>query len=211
MDEESLVTLSQRISSHIFVIFVFFLFLCLPECYPLVKDTESLFPSTKNIFIKYNSSNTTYEEFNSIKSKQTEVGTSIIHSGEAFDGYNIFQFRNFTNREYNFRITDMEGKIIQEFPGNNTFSYGHLINSTTLLLQTLGGLYFWNIENGHIQRFTFGSHHDISYNPRTKTFMTLKGPIVYQGQSPYRYDVIQEINFKGEIVWLLDTSTFIPF
>ena len=201
----------QRISTYIFLFFIFSVFLYRSESCLVVKDTESLLPVTKETLIQHDTSNTTYEESNLINLKQTEDGASIIHSGEAFDGYNIFQFRNFTYMEYDFRITNMEGKIIREFPGNNTFSYGHLINSTTLLLRTSGGLYFWNIENWNSQRFPIASHHDISYNPRTKTFMTLKETRVYNGDIPYRYDIIWEKNMAGEIIWELHTSSFIPF
>ncbi|MFW9903243.1 MAG: aryl-sulfate sulfotransferase [Candidatus Thorarchaeota archaeon] len=201
----------QRIPSHFVVIFVFFLFLHQSEYNFAVVDIESNFPKTKNISIQTHISNTTYEKPNLIKLNQAEDGVSVIHSGEAFEGYNIFQFRNFTDKKYDFRITDMEGNIIHEFPGNNTFSYGHVINSTTLLLRTTGGVYFWNIENWNSQRFVIGSHHDISYNPRTKTFMTLLETKVYNGQNPYRYDIIREVNMAGEVIWELHTNSFIPF
>ncbi|MFX0016658.1 MAG: aryl-sulfate sulfotransferase [Promethearchaeota archaeon] len=149
---------------------------------------------------------------NSIETNQEEEGVYVKYSGEALDGFNIFQFRNFTAYEYDFRITDMDGNIIKEFLGRNTFSYAHPVNSTTLLLVTSGRMYFWNIETGVNTTVPFTSHHDVSYNPQTKTFMTLKMTLVTSNTgNVYRYDIIEERNMIGDVIWELNTSTFIPF
>lgn len=199
--------------SQLLIFYILPIILLIPFSHQLgfelaVNDTKSLMHDSNDIFTSPQTSNTTSEDFFDLK--RTEDDAYVIYSGEAFDGYNIFQFRDFTKNEYDFRMTDMDGKIIHEFPGKNTFSYGHPINSTTLLLRTSGGVYFWNIEIGDSQIFPVGSHHDISYNPKTKTFMTLLETRVYRGQYPYRYDIIREVNMMGEVIWELNTSSFIP-
>ncbi|UCG03455.1 MAG: aryl-sulfate sulfotransferase [Candidatus Heimdallarchaeota archaeon] len=205
-----MVKLSQRFFSPILLIFLFILYINQSGSILNVNSTKLASSNSDNILLSDFTSNTTLKSYKDLE-KVSEDGTYVFHSEEAFDGYNFFQFRNFSKKEYNFRITDMEGKIIREFPGNNTFSYGHMINSTTILLYTTGGTYFWNIETGDYHRFPLGSHHDISYNPRTKTFMTMKESKVYQGQYAYRYDIIREVNMVGEIIWELNTSSFVPF
>ncbi len=147
---------------------------------------------------------------------------TINHLGEAFEGYNLFQFRDFDNPPPNFRITDMEGEIIDEFQIEKNDGYGHPINSTTFLLVFENTTYLWNRETGRNQMFNFSSHHDISYNPTTKTFMTLE---TYTIINPYvtipghnlidtyafDYDTIREMNMDGEVIWELNTSSFVPF
>jgi len=136
----------------------------------------------------------------------------VFPSGDFFDGYNIFQLRDFSNQNYRYLITDMEGKLIKEFPCTNGYGYAHQINSTTFLLEGTGGpMYLWNIETGKNVSIPFSSHHDISYNPKTNTFMILTMTNVIYGADTYRYDVISEVNISGNIIWQLNTSSFIPF
>jgi hypothetical protein len=174
-------------------------------------DIQSRTPSafSKNK-IKYPISNKVYEL------AQSDNRTHVYRSGVAFEGYNIFQFRDFDNEQYSFQITDMDGYIIDEFPSKNNYGYAQQINSTTFLLVSASPSYFWNIETGRNQSFNFTSHHDISYNPITKTFMTITSyyvnyydlidtPIVY------RYDALCEMNIAGDVIWRLNTDSFVPF
>ncbi|MHA2246579.1 MAG: aryl-sulfate sulfotransferase, partial [Candidatus Hodarchaeales archaeon] len=143
--------------------------------------------------------------------KKSEYESYVNHSGEAFDGYNIFQFRDFDNEQYSFQIIDMDGNIINEFPSKNNYGYAHQINSTTFLLVSSSPSYFWNIETGRNQSFNFTSHHDISYNPITKTFMTITTEIIFDYINFYRYDIIREMNMDAIPIWTLNTSSFVPF
>ena len=143
--------------------------------------------------------------------EQFEEDTYVIHSGKYLDGYNIFQFRDFNNPLYTFRITDMDGNIIDEFPSQNNYGYAQPINSTTFLLVSSAPSYFWNRETGKNFSLPFGSHHDISYNPQTKTFMRLSMDYIVDGANTYKYDVISEVNILGDTLWELHTKTFIPF
>ncbi|MFX0125584.1 MAG: aryl-sulfate sulfotransferase [Candidatus Hodarchaeota archaeon] len=152
---------------------------------------------------------------NLISRKETEANgleesTYTIHSGKSFDGYNAFQFRDFLLSHFEYRITDMNGNIVNKFWSRNTYGYGHQINSTTFLV-VAGPAYLWNIETGKNTSLPLGSHHDISYNPITKTFMTMKEVKVDYEQHTYRIDSIRETNMAGDILWELNTTSFIPF
>ncbi|MFX1283235.1 MAG: aryl-sulfate sulfotransferase [Promethearchaeota archaeon] len=137
-------------------------------------------------------------------------------SGAAFDGYNIFQLRDFVNQEYSFLITDMDGNIVNEFPSGANYGFGHLINSTTFLLLSSQPIYLWNIETDKIVSIPSNSLHDISYNPFSNTFMTLSSYYIDYFDlekttiDTYRYDALCERNMAGEEIWRLNTSTFIP-
>ncbi|MHA2247321.1 MAG: aryl-sulfate sulfotransferase [Candidatus Hodarchaeales archaeon] len=164
---------------------------------------------TSKTFFNNNTPETVSKKESGIK--QLEESANVIHSGEAFDGYNLFQFRDYSNGRYNFRITDMDGNIIDEFPSRNTYGHCYPINSTTFLLSGGNPMYFWNRETGRNRSFNFSSHHDVSYNPKTKTFISLGIQFVIDSGYSYRYDTIREITKDGNIIWNFNTSSFIPF
>jgi len=143
-----------------------------------------------------NNSNNTAISKKIAEVKQPEQEPFVNHLGEVFEGFNLFQFRDLDNPPPNFKITDMDGRIIDEFQIDKTDGYGVPINSTTFLLVFENSTYFWNIETGRNQLFDFSSHHDISYNPMTKTFMTLE---TYTIINPY-------VTIPGQI--LIDTYAF---
>ncbi len=169
-----------------------------------------------------NNSNNTAISKKIAEVKQPEQEPFVNHLGEVFEGFNLFQFRDLDNPPPNFKITDMDGRIIDEFQIDKTDGYGVPINSTTFLLVFENSTYFWNIETGRNQLFDFSSHHDISYNPMTKTFMTLE---TYTIINPYvtipgqilidtyafDYDAIREINMDGDVIWELNSSSFVPY
>jgi len=150
------------------------------------------------------------------KLHESDYQVYVNHSGKTFDGYNIFQFRDFANGRYSFQITDMEGNIISSFPSENNYGYVHLINSTTFLLISTGPSYLWNIETNENITIPFNSLHDISFNPKTNTFITLSSYLIeyfdlIDSTAIYRYDTICEMNMTGDIIWQLNTSSFVPF
>lgn len=215
---------------HIFLITLLFFSSCQSGTLMVVnnmkdnpsQNTDCIITPSQNIeaFSKIKRSGTISKRIYEVK--QPEYQSYVNHLGEAFDGYNIFQFRDFSNKQYSFRINDMDGNIIDEFPSKNNYGFAQQINSTTFLLISSGPMYFWNIETGKNSSFPFTSHHDISYNPKTKTFMTLISDfIVDVGVDPvnvdddnlntYRYDSIREMNMNGEVIWSLNTNSFIPF
>ncbi|MFX1283102.1 MAG: aryl-sulfate sulfotransferase [Promethearchaeota archaeon] len=217
-----ILTLNRHFQQFFTLIFIIALFLFVPSYFGFfipANDKTGSFSSYDNGITKLHQTSQEFfnEDLPNLVSKKesevkgVEVSTHVIHSGEYFDGYNIFQFRNFNDPPYSFRITDMEGNIINTFPSKNNYGYAQPINSTTFLLVSSAPSYFWNIETGKNVSIPFGSHHDISYNPRTKTFITLNMDYIVDGDYTYKYDIIRERNITGVILWELHTQTFIPF
>ena len=154
--------------------------------------------------------------------RTAEVKPIVNHIGDIFGGYILFQFQDLDNPPPNFQITDMEGKLIEEFQIEQKDGYAQPINSTTFVLTFENSTYLWNRETGRKKSFNFFSHHDISYNPTTKSFMTLvtdtiiNPDVVIPGQQimdnyAFDFDNIREISMDGNIIWELKSSSFVPF
>ncbi|MFX1513482.1 MAG: aryl-sulfate sulfotransferase, partial [Promethearchaeota archaeon] len=104
------------------------------------------------------------------------------------------------------------GNIVYQLPSPSTsYGFGHPINSTTLLLFSTGGnTIFWNIYTNESDSFPVSGHHDITYNPRTETFVTLYREKVFSDGHTYLIDTIVELDKLGNIIWSLNMSFFIP-
>lgn len=210
--------------SHIFVITLLILSSCQSGSFLVnsIHKTDNIIIQSQNTEVFSNNSKTGAISKRTAEVKQPEQKPFVNQLGEAFEGYNLFQFRDLDNPPPNFRITDMEGKIIDEFQIGKNDGYGHPINSTTFLLTFENSTYLWNRETGRNQLFDFFSHHDISYNPTTKTFMTLEidtiinPDVTIPGQNlidtyAFDYDAIREMNMDGDVIWELNSSSFVPF
>lgn len=147
------------------------------------------------------------------------------HRSEAFDGYNIFVFHAENRKDPILTgkgnrilvVTNMEGEIISQtepisFPKNVWVFYVRFINSTTLLYGRKGmDSALWNMyTNKTVNLNSIGPcHHDHVYNPINNTFFTLTYlPIEING-TRYLFDKIVEFNTVGQVVWSLDTRSFI--
>ncbi len=205
---------------QIFIIGVLLISSCPYGFFYATKSVKNHIPSNTSKTIMLSQPSTTLLDTNSSESISTRITETthlenysyVFPKGDFFEGYNIFQLRDFSNQNFMYLITDMEGKIINEFPCTDGYGYPHQINSTTFLLEWTGGpMYLWNIETGKNETIPFASHHDISYNPTTKTFLKLSTTNVNYNSEIYRYDVISEVNITGDAIWQLNTSSFIPF
>ncbi|MFX1515514.1 MAG: aryl-sulfate sulfotransferase [Promethearchaeota archaeon] len=154
--------------------------------------------------------------------RTAEVKPTVNQLGEVFGGYILFQFRDIDNPPPGFQITDMGGKLIEEFQIEQKDGYAQPINSTTFLLTFENSTYLWNRETDRKMSFDFFSHHDISYNPITNSFMTLitdtiiNPNVVIPGQQimdnyAFDFDNIREIDMNSNIIWELKSSSFVPF
>lgn len=146
---------------------------------------------------------------------------NIVHYDEAFNGYNLFVLERRNSTDINDKcatlfITDMEGNVItsRKLKRNNFHLSDYnveFINSTTILIRINSNLAFWNFYTNTTQIFDIqGGHHDFEYNPLTKTFLLMKK--VYTTDSDgnsSRFDEILEYDEKGEVIWSLDTRSFI--
>ncbi|MHA2247517.1 MAG: aryl-sulfate sulfotransferase [Candidatus Hodarchaeales archaeon] len=207
--------------SHIVIIILLILSSCQSGSFLVNSIHNTDIIQFQNNKVLSNNSKTDAISKRTTEVKQPEQKPFVNHLGEAFEGYNLFQFRDLDNPPPNFLITDMKGEAIEEFQIEKIDGYGHPINSTTFLLAFDNSTYLWNRETGRNQLFNFSSHHDISYNPTTKTFMTLE---IYTIINPYvtipghplidsyafDFDTIREMNMDGNVIWELNTSSFVP-
>ncbi len=139
-------------------------------------------------------------------------------SNLAFNGSNLFnmEITQPDGREYYQLITNMAGtiqtsqKIITSEPINSLADIpAELINSSTILSTQKEQISLWNIDTNTSQVFYYPTHHDSEYNPLTQTFLTLQQYLVMNDEHTYVYDRIVEYNINGEIVWSLNTDSFI--
>ncbi|MFX0198767.1 MAG: aryl-sulfate sulfotransferase [Candidatus Hodarchaeota archaeon] len=153
-----------------------------------------------------------------------EVEINLINKGVTFDGYNIFIIRRYSKVDNFVKqqliVTNMAGEIIKEidsisFPQNiwkfwtNLTPAVKFINSTTLIYGTDEGVVLWNIYNATAINLGFFSHHELEYNPINNTIFTFqKYTQVIEGKE-YRFDSIKEYNTNGQLVWSLNTRSFI--
>ena len=148
----------------------------------------------------------------------------IFNSEQAFEGLNIFDLTraNRTSLDSVYTeslvITDMDGNLILEGPNMNYLA--DFYNATTVICHDHDrNVTFWNLATGRVESLDFGSHHDIEFNLANQTLFTLeryflvfKGyPVAYDSTDdyPFAYDSILEYDLDGNLVWQLNTSSFI--
>ncbi|MFX0087241.1 MAG: aryl-sulfate sulfotransferase [Candidatus Hodarchaeota archaeon] len=141
---------------------------------------------------------------------------NLIESGDYFEGFNLFIFQSYDLEEekHNFDIviTDMKGNIVRNldlgpsYPRNARF-----INSTTIIVGDLNGeiilfdIYTNKTKIVNVPPF----HHDVEYNPVNNTFFILRRYDINVLGSIYRFDTIDEFDASGQLIWSLDTRSFI--
>jgi hypothetical protein len=153
--------------------------------------------------------------------------TSEIMRGEvdvtktqaAFEGYNLFVLREheITNRQYNqtLIITDMDGNVEYERTITNGGVYQladlsvEFASPTTLLVGYPFNVALVNIYTGATEFLGFYGHHEYEYNPNNETVFTFKENEVEIEGSTYLFDLINEYDLNGNLVWSLDVSGFI--
>jgi hypothetical protein len=143
---------------------------------------------------------------------------NITSTDKAFDGLNLFvlaQYNrtNMTTKTYFLIICDMQGKIIlsKSFLSEKSpdvFS-AEFINSTTIMFADSNGLKFWNIYDDTIVELNFTGHHEYEYNPLNNTIFTFNVYAIVVNGTLYAFDLINEYNMSGDLIWSLDTRSFI--
>ncbi|MFQ6126729.1 MAG: aryl-sulfate sulfotransferase [Candidatus Heimdallarchaeota archaeon] len=161
----------------------------------------------------------------SINMEKVEINVST-HKSPAFDGYNIFILDeeertppDFTLNVYrSLIVTNMEGELIKEndlisFPQNTWVLHVEFLNSTTLLYGTQKGAALWDIYKKTEVDLGWGyhgiSHHEYEYNPINNTFFTFRAYITEINGTNYEFDMIEEYTPTGQLIWSLDTHSFI--
>ncbi|UCG90407.1 MAG: hypothetical protein JSU57_01360, partial [Candidatus Heimdallarchaeota archaeon] len=89
-----------------------------------IQNTDNFIIQSKNTEIFSNNSKTDVISKRIAVVKQPGQKPFVTRLGEVFEGYNLFQLRDLDNPPPNFKITDMDGEIIDEFQIDNTDGYG---------------------------------------------------------------------------------------
>ncbi|MHA1942970.1 MAG: aryl-sulfate sulfotransferase [Candidatus Thorarchaeota archaeon] len=146
----------------------------------------------------------------------SSVNMQIIDSPGSFESYTLFTLNQRsligggdTNDAV---IMSMNGTVIaQKDLGNGTAfnCAAEFINPDTILLGSQWGAALWHLNNDSLQILNFTGHHEYEYNPNNNTVFVFHRSEETIDDIDYRYDKIHEYTMTGEIVWTLDTATFI--
>lgn len=137
-----------------------------------------------------------------------------------FEGYNLYvleskDLSNFEVLNRTLLITDLDGKIHFSRDVGTTDSLDtrpfEFIDSTTILYGTDLKTYLWNLESNTTTELNFWSHHDTEFNYVNDTYFTLKSYNIVFNERTYKFDYINEYTAEGDLVWFLDTRSFINF
>ncbi|UCG90225.1 MAG: aryl-sulfate sulfotransferase [Candidatus Heimdallarchaeota archaeon] len=143
------------------------------------------------------------------------VEANITFSGDYFEGYNLFELtdrQSDADKKKRLLIISTEGEVFAELQ-DHQHPTKFLTPDTILCAKDIGNreanAVLWNIQDNTTQILDFYGHHDFEWNHNNDTcFAFVKYLIEIDGQE-YEYDTIDEYNLAGELVWSLDTRSFI--
>lgn len=193
----------------VIIIFLFLISTFKLQNSPVEEKTDNqLFESETNL------ANTITSE-NILQSTTIDMNEVTFHTSGtdlAFEGLNVFIVERENKRDSSIKnasiyITDMQGKIInQMISPSQRWGMVSICNSTTFLIAPFDNyVYFWNIETNKTSKIFIGPyHHDVVYNHKTQSLMYLTNREKTIEGIEYYYDVIQEINLTGHLLWELD-------
>jgi hypothetical protein len=160
----------------------------------------------------------------SIKSNNANLNLNYFNELDytlgRFEGFNfyILENKNLANFEVLTRtllISDMEGEIYfsRDVGTSDTLDTRpiEIINSNTIFYGLDSKSYLWDLETNTTIELNFWSHHDTEYNYVNNTFFTLKSYDIEYNERTYKFDYVNEYSPEGDIVWFLDTRSFINF
>ncbi len=138
-----------------------------------------------------------------------------LYDSSAFDGYNLFVLSQYADGTTNnsLVVVDMNGTVvlnrhIGEVPA--FYSMAEFVDPYTILVGAPGGPGFWNIINDTWDHVPKRGHHEYEYNPNSDTVFMLNHIFVDINGTEYLYDVIEEVDRDGNVVWALNTTDFVP-
>lgn len=144
------------------------------------------------------------------------VSMEITNSPGSFESNTLFQLYALSQIDasvtLNAVIMDMAGNTIAQ---KDLGVHGaancpvEFIDPNTILVGTEWGAALWHLGNDSLQILGFDGHHEFEYNLNSNTIFTLKWKYMNIAGIDYRFDLIREYSMSGEIIWQLDTSTFI--
>ena len=155
-------------------------------------------------------------EFASLGGPVIDAPFYLYNTEDAFEGYNLFtlgKWNTTSGKISNYLvITDMEGNAILEklLPVENRLSGpAEFINSTTVLFGAIEGATLWNYYTDKMVNLSIAGHHEMEWNPNDNTIFTFNGYSMEIEGSEYQFDNISEYDLDGNVVWSLDTHSFI--
>ena len=147
---------------------------------------------------------------------ESKMIVSNFDASKAYNGINYFGLYSFkenqpgvVNKTY-FTFTTLEGKVVHEPLIYNGSSLNQIswVNQSTVLADYNGKPLLWNIITNRTVIIDFGNnqHGDITFNPKTNTFIMIEyyidSIINSTGQlQTMLFDQITEYNIQGAIVW----------
>ena len=144
------------------------------------------------------------------------VSMEITKSAGAFDSYTLFQLyqQNRLNglTTIDAVIMDIDGTVIAQKDLGTTGAANcpmEFIDPNTVLLGTEWGAALWQLQNDSLHIFDFRTHHDLEYNPNSNTIFAMAWHYMNIDGIDYRFDYIREYTLDSELVWSIDSSTFI--
>ena len=138
---------------------------------------------------------------------------NITTNGKFFEGLNLFVLNQNNESKYSeninrtLLITDMLGNILYSL--ENARGPAKFINTTTILLGVPESAALWHVYENKIEKLGIDGHHEYEYNPLNQTFFTFHCYEIEIEGELYLFDRIVEFNKLGEIVWAIDTRSFI--
>lgn len=151
------------------------------------------------------------------ESLYSSASTELISKPGYFDGYNLFVLGRGHKTEgywnYSLVIVDMQGNLVREKPFDESMALANapaeFINSTTILHGSPDGAALWNIYTNETQYLGFSGHHEYEYNPNDETYFTFTSYEITIDGEDYLFDKIVEYDENAEVVWELDTRSFV--
>ncbi len=179
----------------------------------LFSSILPLFTATNDLYV-FNPSSDFISVENLVLPIYEGITAELINTDEAFEGLNLMYIWRlnesdlFKRMETSLIITDMRGNLLLEEP--TLESPAEFYNATTILCQNQDQeSVLWNIATGKIQPLGFFSHHDLEANFENNTIFALEEYYLVSKDFPYAYDAILEYDLDGNLVWQLNTSTFV--
>ncbi|MFQ5977026.1 MAG: aryl-sulfate sulfotransferase [Candidatus Heimdallarchaeota archaeon] len=140
-----------------------------------------------------------------------DLEMTITSSNNSFNGYNLFALEQQNVTDHTWKglllITDMDGNVITTKEGIG--APVEFINSTTILGASATGAVLWNIHDNTTTQLGFIGHHEYEYNSNNDTFFSFYVYDIEVNGTLYGYDMINEYDSLGQLIWSLKTDSFI--
>jgi len=146
------------------------------------------------------------------------VPARIVTSGDAWNGYLAFGLWQYNSTDLSplhayLVVMTTNGRLLYLRRSNGLPSYWPVkyISQDTLMFMgepNSSATHFWNMRtNKTLDFMNVWGHHDIEYNPITRTFLTLRDYIRIINGRNVLMDKIVELSATGDVLWSWDTYT----